>query len=184
MVSEQIVGIDFGSIELSDLEHELITRLGRAAREIGTHVVDGQYVGSALSDELTVRDFERLFPDAHVCLAVVNAGAEVEACTRVVPAEVAADAHAGRRSGRLVRFKGDAQLAPVASVGHIKSKTDIQVVVALGAEITDDHLVHLNGFVRPVLLAGQLFLHVTAGADDTFRTFETANPHQCCGGAH
>jgi hypothetical protein len=182
MISEQTVGIDFGRIELGELEHQLISRMGRAAREIATHIVDGRYVGSVVSTELRNQDFEQLFPDACLSRAVFDVAAEVQDRARVLPVEVAADRHAARHSGRLVRFGGDERLPPIASVGHITDNSDINVVVGLGADVTDEHLVHLNGFVRPVFVGGRIVLHVTAGGDATLRTFETANPHQCCGG--
>jgi hypothetical protein len=184
MISEQVIGIDFGRIELIRLEHELTTRIGRAATEIATHVVRGQYVGSVRSSVLYLGDITRLFPEADVALAVTDPGAMSNVQDRVSWAECAADAHAARMSGRLIRFAGDGRLAPVASVGHIVDHTDIERVVALGAEIDDLDLVALSGFVRPVFQNGQVVLHVTTGAENVFRTFETANPHQCCGGAH
>jgi hypothetical protein len=186
MVCEQIIGIDFGRVELVRLEHELTTRVGRAAIEIATHVVRGQYVGSVRSSVLNLGDIARLFPEADIALATTDPDADAVSHVeeRVSRAECAADAHAARMSGRLIWFAGDGRLASVASVGHIVDRTDIERVVALGAEIDDFDLVALNGFVRPVFQNGQVVLHVTTGAENVFRTFETANPHQCCGGAH
>ena len=60
----------------------------------------------------------------------------------------------------------------------------IHEIRALGADVSDETEVVLDGFVRPQYEAGRIVLYVTARGDGLFQTYETADPHQCCGGLH
>ena len=91
--------------------------------------------------------------------------------------------HAQRTGGRLIRFHGyEHTLVDEISCDALLERTGIEHVLGIDAPVEARSTLVIHGYVRPVLQAGVTTLLVTPLADGSFRPFEIAKPHQCCGG--
>ncbi|MEJ3746598.1 hypothetical protein WEI85_28060 [Actinomycetes bacterium KLBMP 9797] len=96
-------------------------------------------------------------------------------------AGAAADAHAARRSGRAVRFRGVPTLTGTVTVEHVLAHTAIERVVVLGGrDASPDELLDTRDFVRPQWIDGTLTLVVMPAAGGRLVPFEVPDPTPCC----
>lgn len=159
-----------GSVGTPDA-NVLIDRFASDAEACGFHVAIGETHGSITSSCCP----------SNAADADADAGAERTVHDDLRDRRVEHDTQC---SGRLVIFEGHDELPMQSTVATITGASTIDEVRALGAHVTDETEVLLDGFVRPQYEAGQAVLYVTARGDGLFRTYETADPHQCCGGIH
>lgn len=168
------------------MEHDSLVTLDQMGvwAEVATQIVGGYYVASAaLGDEQLAERVAAAFNQRGMT-AITNALPPRGASMAMRRAHQAALLHRDKAGGRVVRFAGDAALAPTIAVSDLLTGTPIDEVVALGGDIGPEDQIVVNGFARPTYSVGVLTLHVTPLADGRFRTFEIAHPHQCCGGLH
>lgn len=168
------------------MEHDSLVTLDQMGvwAEVTTHIVGDYYVASAaLGDPPTAERVAAAFNQRGMT-AITDALLPRGASTAMQRAHHAALLHRDKAGGRVVRFAGDAAVAPTIAVSDLLATTPIDEVVALGGKIGSEDQIVVNGFARPTYSGGVLTLHVTPLADGRYRTFEIANPHQCCGGLH
>ena len=183
------VGVDLASRDLAGIEHDSLVTLYQMGiwAEVATHIIGGFYVASAaLPDRQTANRVAAAFNQRGMSAATDEATGDpnVRANVAVDRSRQAARLHRNKVGGRVVRFVGDVTLDATVTVTQLLAGTPIDGVIALGGKVRPEDEIVIDGFARPTYAEGKLILHVTPLADGRYRTFEIANPHQCCGGLH
>jgi hypothetical protein len=125
-------------------------------------------------------------PHPHVAISITAAGPLPLELPAVPPnlrpaAELAAAAHAQRRSGRAALFPGVDRLTGVKTVEQVLAFSAIERVTILGDGPADEEaLVETRDFVRPQWSAGRLTLVTVPVAGGRLAPFEWPDPTPCC----
>lgn len=162
------LGISLGHGSDREAEHWLGTLDLPDGVAVCTHLTRTPYPHVAVSLAL---------PDG-VDAALPAAPSELDAAARA-----AAAAHAARRSGRAVLFRGMATLTGTVTVAEVLARTAIERVVVLGGrDAAPDELLDTRDFVRPQWMDGILTLVTMPAAGGRLVPFEVPDPTPCCGG--
>jgi hypothetical protein len=96
-------------------------------------------------------------------------------------AVAARDAHAGRRSGRVVHFPGVELLVGTLTAQEVLGRSAVDRVRVLTAgDAPPDVRVVTRGHVRPTWVGGELVLLTQPAVGGTLVPFESASPTACC----
>ena len=172
-MSARVLVLDSGERDRAAVEHLAAARAGAAGcavLEIATHVVrppggTPHYAATVLHDGTAP-------PGPGSGIGTGHAG-----CAALLAA-----AHAGRTSGRMVRFGGDDAVVGDHTVAQLLEDTAIEAVLVVGgSQAPLDAVVSTGGFARPTLEGGRVVLRTRPGVAGLLRPAEVADPHRCCG---
>jgi hypothetical protein len=175
-VTPAVAGADTGRRTLAEADADvaavvrLLVEAGLPGAVVATHLTRTGGPHVTLSLEVPGADPARL-------LAQALPGADVGEA-----AAAGAQAHAARRSGRLVHFPGVEQLVGTLSVAALLERSAVERVHVLGGtgEPGGDVLVRTREHVRPAYGAGRVVLAAEWAAGRVLVPFEVPVPTPCC----